>query len=214
MQRQVLQQQQSLKCGCEKYFPSPLFKNKCSMCFQKEFPEEWKQHIRDTWCPAYSIPSYKLEEFVDTHKISSNKWLKLLVNIIKDENALLNVLPHMLFSLKKDMKDFYGFSAEDAGELYYIFRTRYKDKFGDEGSGSNSDFKWQHLFGGLIFDTWNIKSDVNGPIAYCYYGNFGSKPRGSLDNIVPSAWMKETRRTKIWINNVPPTFKVIFEKNQ
>ena len=39
MLRQVLQQQQSLKCGCEKYFPSPLFKNKCSMCFQKEFPE-------------------------------------------------------------------------------------------------------------------------------------------------------------------------------
>ena len=33
----------------------------------------------------------------------------------------------------------------------------------------------------MIFDTWNIRSDKHGPVAYCYYGNFGAKPRGILN---------------------------------
>jgi hypothetical protein len=80
--------------------------------------------------------------------------------------------------------------------------------------GVGSDWRWQHLFAGMIFDSWNIRSDKHGPVAYCYYGNFGAKPRGRLNKEdYVSVWinkpkkMKELDKKVFWLKNLPDGFR-------
>ena len=198
-----------LKCKCGKYFPSDLFHNRCSQCFQKDFPDKWKKHLGDNWCPAHAIPIEILNEFIRMREIYNPQLMKILKGVIKDEKTLKYCLPDILNDIKKTHSAF-GFTAKHAGELYQVFKDTHKDKFGTAGSiGRESDFKWQHLFAGLIFDTWNITPDINGPIAYCYYGNFGAKPRGRTIQLDCSPWMKRsiTNRSNttrnFWLDNMP-----------
>ncbi|RZD41435.1 MAG: hypothetical protein CXT73_04965 [Methanobacteriota archaeon] len=207
-----------LKCKCGKYFPNLLFHNRCSQCYKIDFPDEWKEHLDETWCSAYSIPQEQLEDFINKHSHqSAANMMKIFKTIVKDNRSIKYCLPDVLNNLKNNIQmrnhhlhpeSFFGLTAKQAGELYQVFRDTYKDQFGHGGLGQGSDYKWQHLFAGLIFDTWNINTDVNGPIAYCYYGQFGAKPRGNVRQIPCSPWMKREisnmrGKRQFWLDNMP-----------
>ena len=53
-----------------------------------------------------------------------------------------------------------------------------------------------YLISGLILDYWNITSNDHGPVAYCYYGKLGNKPRGLTTDILPSAIMGSNSNNK------------------
>jgi hypothetical protein len=204
-----------VKCKCGKFFPNRLFHNRCSQCFQKDFPDKSKKHMADHWCAASYIPIESLNEFIKMREIYDLHLMKILKGIIKDERTLKLCLPDILNHIKERFLNtdqdavIFGFTAKNAGELYQVFRNTHKDKFGHPGGGQGSDYKWQHLFAGLIFDTWNITPDINGPIAYCYYSNFGAKPRGITSQLKCSPWMKRNitdspfSRRNTWLENMP-----------
>ena len=114
----------------------------------------------------------------------------------------------MINYIKRHNKDFIGITAEQGAELYAQFKKYHADKFKNHGVGEGSDWRWQHLFAGMIFDTWNIKTDEHGPIAYCYYSNFGAKPRGRM--IVGkwvSPWMSfSEKKREFWLKSLPEGF--------
>ena len=33
------------KCRCGKYYKTPIFKNRCSLCFSIKYPEKWQKII-------------------------------------------------------------------------------------------------------------------------------------------------------------------------
>ena len=109
-----------------------------------------------------------------------------------------------------------GITAEQGAELYGQWKKYHTHKFTHHGCGLGSDWRWQHLFAGMIFDTWNITSDNHGPVAYCYYGNFGARPRGLLlkSNFV-SVWInnprngREWEKKQFWLRSLPQGFKDI-----
>ena len=66
----------------------------------------------------------------------------------------------MLNYIKHNNEGILGITAEQGAELYKRFKKYHSDKY-DGCFGSGSDWKWQHLFAGMIFDKWNIKTDEN-----------------------------------------------------
>ena len=166
--------QYEIKCRCQKWYPNPKFNNQCSYCFRKSDPEAWKKFMKDNWCPANHIEYEKLVEFVNNNKIKfrGSQW-KMLLNSMNHPREMIILLNY----IKRHNPNGLGITAKEGAELYARFRKVYDDTYGYKGSGENSDWKWQHLFAGLIVDTWNITTDDNGSIAYCYYGNFGAKPK-------------------------------------
>ena len=95
-----------------------------------------------------------------------------------------SVLKLLKYHLKHNEK--WGISAKHAGLMYSEFRNSYGNKHGKSlNIGAGSDWRVQHLFAGIIVDKWNIKPSIHGPVAYCYYGNFGDKPRGTIKKLSP-----------------------------
>jgi hypothetical protein len=165
--------------------------------------------MKDNWCPASFIEHQKLAEFVNNNKIKfiGCQW-KLLLKSISEPGQLIILLNY----IKRNNRDFgLGITAKEGAELYAYFREVHGDKYGKRGAGGGSDWKWQHLFAGLIFDKWNITTDENGPIAYCYYGNFGAKPRGGVHLLqTSSSWMArnyaDLKHREFWLRSIPDGF--------
>ena len=70
------------------------------------------------------------------------------------------------------------------------------------------------FIGSMIFDKWNIRANEHGPVAYCYYGNFGTKPRGTLNKEdYVSIWInkpktrRELDKKVFWLKSLPDGFK-------
>lgn len=195
------------KCKCQKWYPNPIFNNLCSECYSVSNPEEYKKwkELQDN---NYGIISEtKLKKFVldNTVKFPGCQW-SLLLNCVKDQQNL-NSLITMLNYIKVQSKDFLGITADQASELYDVFKKYHGNKY--EGNfGQNSDWRWQHFFAGMIFDKWNINKDKNGPVAYCYYGNFGKKPQVEISKEKwISPWMSLSEKNKeLWLRSLPVGF--------
>jgi len=203
-----------LKCVCQKWYPNPKFNSKCSECYRKCNPEEWEKFMRDNWCPANYIDDENLNIYIHFRKTNfrGSQWKMLLkcMNDIGTMCTILNTIKNSVYPAWCGRKTVwenefkYGITAKEGAELYARFREVHGDLYGME---QGSDWRWQHLFAGMIFDKWNITSDENGPIAYCYYGNFGAKPRGKLSDIEKSPWMSEDKRKKdFWLGSLPDDF--------
>ena len=91
----------------------------------------------------------------------------------------------------EDNVELFKDSIKDAADNYRKFKDTYGNKFGRDniGVGQGSNWRIQHLIAGLILDYWNITSNDHGPVAYCYYGELGKKPRGLTNDIPPCAIM-------------------------
>ena len=197
-----------IKCKCQKWYPNSQFNNQCSECYRENDYEGWKKHMRDNWCPASFIEREKLDEFINNNKIQfmGCQW-KMLLNSVNDIGQMIALLNYIKFHNKTGL----GITAKEGAELYARFRKVHGDKYGTRGAGEGSDWKWQHLFAGLIFDTWNITTDENGSVAYCYYGNFGAKPRGAtVDLQTSSSWIaysyKDLQQRGFWVRSLPDEF--------
>ena len=211
----MISNKSQVKCECEKWFSNPKFNNLCSECYNIKYPEKWKQFLEKNWTPCSIIPKHVLDKFIDKNKSQFPKiqW-NMILSFIKDENDIIPLI-NVINYIKKNNKDLIGITAEQGSELYSNFKKYHSDKY-EGNSGANSDWKWQHLFAGMIFDNWNIKSDKNGPIAYCYYSNFGAKPTGRLikENIV-STWIcqsnnnKKKQKRDFWLRSLPKGFNLI-----
>ena len=203
-----------VKCGCQKWFPNPKFNNLCSECYSEKYPDEWLKHQEENWTHASYIPKHKLDRFIldNRNQFPATQW-KMLLATVKEQNDILPLLT-MINYIKRHNKDFIGITAEQGAELYAQFKKYHKDKFKNHGVGEGSDWRWQHLFAGMIFDIWNIRPDKHGPVAYCYYGNFGAKPRGTLNKEdYVSVWInkpinrKELEKKLFWMKSLPDGLK-------
>lgn len=184
------------KCHCGIYYKSPIFKHRCSQCFSIKYPEKWQKIIKDQWTPAHHIPSNILESFLDEYAIDAKNTLKLIQYTIIQVGIAPYELPKsisVIFQILNHWKNKgkLGIRAKDAADIYRKFKETYGNKFGrnDIGVGVGSDWRIQHLIAGLILDYWNITSNDHGPVAYCYYGQLGNKPRGLTTDILPCTIM-------------------------
>jgi hypothetical protein len=181
------------KCQCGKYYKTPIFHNRCSQCFSIKYPEKWQKIIKDQWTPAHHIPSNMLECFLDEYAIDAKNTLKLIqytiIQVGIAPSRSISVIFQILNHCKNKGK--LGIRAKDAADIYRKFNETYGNKFGrnDIGIGQGSDWRIQHLIAGLILDYWNITSNDHGPVAYCYYGQLGNKPRGLTTDILPCTIM-------------------------
>ena len=201
-----------VKCGCQKWFPNPEFNNLCSECYSKKHPDQWDKFLHEQWTPASYIPKHVLDKFINENKneFTETQW-KMLLMSLREQDDILPLLT-MINYIKCHNKHFIGITAKQGAELYAQFKQYHSDRY----ERDNSDWRWQHLFAGMIFDTWNITTDNHGSIAYCYYSNFGAKPRGILnkDNYV-SVWINNPRskrqweKRKFWLKSLPEGFKDI-----
>tara|TARA_B110000008_G_C16970268_1_gene563629 strand:- start:2944 stop:3609 length:666 start_codon:yes stop_codon:yes gene_type:complete len=164
------------------YYPNPKWSS-CSRCFEERQPEKWLEFLATQWCPSNIIPPYALQSFLDEKCITQKTVIKMISLFLKNfdiDNAV------KLLKYHQKNNDKWGISAKQAGIMYSEFKTRHGNKHGNSGtSGAESDWKIQHLFAGFILDKWNIKPSIHGPVAYCYYGNFGDKPRGTIKKLSP-----------------------------
>ena len=207
-----------IKCRCRKWFPNPKFNNLCSECYSEKYPDEWDKFLRDQWTPASYIPKHALDRFINENRnhFPDPQW-KMLLMSVKEKDDILPLLTLINF-IKLHNKHFIGITAEQGAELYDQWKKYHTHKFKHHGYGVGSDWRWQHLFGGMIFDTWNITSDNHGPVAYCYYGNFGARPRGLLlESNSVSVWInnprnrREWEKKQFWLRSLPDGFKSVVE---
>ena len=196
------------------YYPNPKWSS-CSRCFEERQPEKWLEFLTTQWCPANIIPPYALQSFLDEKCITQKTVLKMMALFLKNfdiDNAVKLVKYH------QKNNDKWGISAKQAGIMYSEFKNHHGNKHGNSGtSGTNSDWKIQHLFAGFILDKWNIKSSIHGPIAYCYYSNFGDKPRGTIKKLLPCVALQTgslsgshkpvSEAFKFWIRNIVDLIK-------
>lgn len=186
------------KCRCGTYYKTPIFKNRCSQCFSIKYPEKWQKIIKDQWTPAHYIPRNILDAFVDEYAINVNikllEYTILQIGIAADRSS--SYADRSLYAVSQFMNHFkakgkLGIRASVAAHIYRKFNQTYGNKFGrnDIGVGAGSDWRIQHLIAGLILDYWNITSNDHGPVAYCYYGQLGNKPRGLTNDIPPCTIM-------------------------
>jgi len=204
------------KCPCGIYYAAPIFKNRCSQCFSIKYPEKWQKIIKDQWTPAHHIPRNILDAFVDEYAINVN--IKLIeytiLQVAIDGDKALSALFKLMNYFKAKGK--LGIRASTAAHIYRKFKQTYGNRFGrdDIGIGQGSNWRIQHLIAGLILDYWNITSNDHGPVAYCYYGLLGNKPRGLTNDIPPCAIMMHNSnihnhrlKFRFWaesINNIRP----------
>ena len=100
-----------------------------------------------------------------------------------------------------------GLTAKQAGFLWDKFKPTGKFKF-------NTDWKIQHLFCGCVVDYWNLNSENNGSVGYCYYQS--SKPYKNEKFKVPPLILKfgkvnkykklsrkEFERMEFWLKSLP-----------
>ena len=197
-----------------RYYPNEKW-GSCSRCFQERQPEKYLEFLAGQWCPANIIPQYALESFIDEKSITQKTVIKMIELFLKnlDINDAFKLLK---YHLKHNEK--WGISAKDAGIMYSEFKNRYGNKHGNSGTiGAESDWRVQHLFAGFILDKWNIKSSIHGPVAYCYYGSFGDKPRGTIKKLSPCVALQTgplsgtdkpvSGRFKFWIQSITPLIK-------
>ena len=164
------------------YYPNPKWSS-CSRCFQERHPEKYLEFLATKWCPANIIPQYALQTFIDDKCITHKTVLKMMTLFLKNFD-IDNAVKLLKYHQKNNQK--WGISAKQAGIMYTSFKQYHGNKYGNSGTiGAQSDWKIQHLFAGFILDKWNIKSNINGPVAYCYYGHFGDKPRGTIKKLSP-----------------------------
>ncbi len=193
------------KCKCQKYYKCEKFDNMCSRCYSVENPEGWKEFLVSQWCPASFIPDVELANFIEENRIKSSA-VKMLSTALKMDYRNLDTFCSILNALKMTHKNKLGITADEAGELYQQYR-QLNNITNKPQLGSNSDWRWQHIFAGLIFDRWNIRTDKNGPLALCYYGNFGAQPRGTIDMLYDSCyscWITNDEKKKsFWVSNLP-----------
>lgn len=179
------------KCRCGTYYKTPIFKNRCSQCFSIKYPEKWQKIIKDQWTPAHHIPRNILDAFVDEYAINVN--IKLLEYTILQVGISADRTLSVIFKFMNHFKakGKLGIRASTAAHIYRKFNETYGNKFGRDniGVGVGSNWRIQHLIAGLILDYWNITSNDHGPVAYCYYGQLGNKPRGLTTDIPPCAIM-------------------------
>lgn len=199
-----------IKCKCQKWYPNPNFDSLCSRCYSVNYPEAWRKFREANWCPADHIPQEILEQFITNNKtiFPGCQW-HMLKTSIKDETNF-GLLITLLNYIKRNNRGCLGITAKQGAELYKTFKEVHSDKY--EGNmGGKSDWRWQHLFAGMIFDTWNIKTDEHGPIAYCYYSNFGAKPRGQMiTGQCVSPWMNfSQKKREVWLKSLPEGFAIV-----
>ena len=192
-----------------RYYPNDKW-GSCSRCFQERQPEKWLEFLATQWCPANIIPQYALQSFIDEKCITQKTVHKMMSLFLKNFD-IDNALKLLKYHLKNNQK--WGISAKQAGIMYSEFKNHHGNKHGNSGTiGVGSDYKIQHLFAGFILDKWNIKSNIHGPVAYCYYGNFGNKPRGTIKKLLPCVALQTgslsgshkpvSEAFKFWLSNI------------
>lgn len=198
----------TVKCKCQKWYPNPKFHNLCSRCYSVKYSEEWKKFKEENWCPADQVSQEKLKLFIANNKtiFPGCQWHMLLTSIKDEEN--FGMMITMINYIKRTNREFLGITAKQGADLYKHFKLFHSNKYNGKNTGEGSDWKWQHLFAGMIFDTWNINIDEHGPIAYCYYGNFGAKPRGQMRmGKWVSPWMSfSPKKRDFWLKSLPEGF--------
>ena len=157
----------------------------------------------------------------DEHKLITentipeiNGMYKYLISNLKKhggKNKIQNHVAEMLFMICFTAKK--GISAKQARLIYQLSGTIGKNKT------YNKDYKFQHFLAGFIYDYWNIRSNQNGGLAECYYGEYKPLKKDINDIRIPAAlipistreWKRNKRmveRYNFWYKNTPTTCKL------
>jgi len=215
-------------CSCNVFYTSSLFNNLCSGCFANKYPEQYKQKCKNL-CMEGIKPRYRLHELKQETKdylLANNNgyWagIKLILNSYKivtnDQKKIAydNILKllHKIIIINR------GLTSKQITLIY----NKLKEP-------SNEDWRLQHLLCGFCIDPWNLTTEENGGVGFCYYGSIipYKNEKLPLPPIIyhnkiqqkPSIFIKAYNRYneltkceqsqyetyKRWIENIPGNFK-------
>tara|TARA_X000000950_G_scaffold159369_2_gene195235 strand:- start:30659 stop:31168 length:510 start_codon:yes stop_codon:yes gene_type:complete len=141
----------------------------------------------------------------------TNGMYKYLINKIlkkySGKNMIKKYVAEMLYMICFTKKQ--GISAKQASSIYNL-----------SGLNNQKHWKFQHLLAGFVYDYWNIRSDKNGGLAECYYGEYKPLKKNINDIRIPAALipiytkaLKEATlntmamRYNFWYKNIPDECK-------
>jgi hypothetical protein len=163
---------------CKKYYKNQQFDNLCSLCFKKKNPEKWQELIGQFIKINPDYPTNYLEELTTNRSLPNNhpcyQMLKFLC-----KNASINEKDNYLSMLKviNDTTEYKGWTSKQAEELTGIFINKFCDDNWKEMKTGGKYWRIQHMICGGVVDWWNLDPNKVGGIGYCYYSNFGEKPK-------------------------------------
>ncbi len=170
-------------CECKKYFKNPVFENTCSSCYEKNHPEKYREFIemQTDKTPSQRFTQQELWDYTDELAIpyDSKYWTVLKHLFTTDSWQTDENLRKFIVHTKKTTK-FKGIRAEQGGKLMELYlKSNHGGSFPGNRDKDKNDimfYKVEHTIAGMIIDTWNIKSELHGGRAYCYYANEEKKP--------------------------------------
>ncbi len=193
---------------CKKFYSYNKFKNLCSDCCTKKYPNKMK-HMKSN---RYFIDKEDDINLINENTIpETNGMYKYLINKIlkkySGKNMIKKYVAEMLYMICFTKKQ--GISAKQASSIYNL-----------SGLNNQKHWKFQHLLAGFVYDYWNIRSDKNGGLAECYYGEYKPLKKNINDIRIPAALipiytkaLKEATlntmamRYNFWYKNIPDECK-------
>lgn len=154
------------------------FRNLCSKCFKDKHPKEWETVIGQFMIKNPTYSDNYLDELTKTRSLPNNHscyhMLKFLV-----ENGSINEKDNYLSLLKviRNTSIYKGWTSNQAAELTGIFINKHCNDSWEEMKPGKKYWKLQHMICGGVVDWWNLDPNKVGGIGYCYYANFGEKPK-------------------------------------
>lgn len=167
------------------------FDNKCSLCFFKSNPKEYNNKVLKDKIYNPSYTSEQLEVIVSGRKIpkSCGLYTALYQLCEKEEDSLEEFIEYFLTIVNciKTTTNYKGWKSEQAEELIGIYV--------EKKCGTNLkkiDWRIVHLICSGVLDWWNINIKKIGYVGYCYYSNFGNKPK-----LFKTRYRKELNKIKL-----------------
>ncbi|VVU94438.1 hypothetical protein CPAV1605_160 [seawater metagenome] len=161
-------------CECKVYYRSILFKNKCSKCFEKEYPDLYfeinfnnnlRSYIKNKKYSKNYLENYtELRQLPDNHYMFKTLKLMFSNGSILQDNNFLNWLEFL-----KKQTNYQGISTKQALELTYCYKNSHINYI-----NKSNIYNIQHLICGLVVDWWYLfeHAKIVGACS-CYYSGFG-----------------------------------------
>lgn len=160
------------------------FDNQCSLCLKKDNPSKW-QELVGQFCIKINddYPDNYLDFLIKSRSLANNnpcyKMLKFMC-----KNASINEKDNYLkmIDVIKNTTEFRGWTSKQAEELTGTFINQFCDNNWNQMKPGGKYWKIQHMICGGVVDWWNLDPNKVGGIGYCYYSDFGKKPKKYCNN--------------------------------
>ena len=199
--------------SCQKFYKNKLFDDFCFKCFMVNRPEKYKVVTEENRIFENIYDENELNDIIMKNTISYRDGLWRGIELIlkypideENKKIALGTIFDVLKRIANKNPRGVGLTAQQAGFLWEKFKPSEKFKY-------NTDWRIQHLFCGCVVDYWNLKTEINGAVGYCYYQS--SKPYKNQKFKIPPLLLKfgdikkntltrkEKERVEFWLKSLP-----------